>query len=226
MNRLIFYLLLLSVAGCVQVQPDNPDKEQPEPQPEVDYGFHDDFYYYNDEKVYLTSCEDEYVIAFCSNNKDEVLDYIDKNGFSYLYDYPIADTPPDTMSFNVPDELKSTLLFWIKGKGDVNKIPHIFFADRTYDLSTPEIHKRIYSTNRFCVLCDEDADEDMFALAMRYASEFKVFPVLNMKIGKNNWVWFACTDESAGNAVEIANWLHEKGGFSNAEPSFFSNVWD
>lgn len=224
MNRQFFYMLLLSVAGCAQITPDDPIPEQPEP--ETEYEFHDDYYYYNDEKIYLTSCEDEYVIVFNPNHKEEVLDYISKHDFSYLHDYPVTDASPDTVTFNVPDILKSSMLFWIKGKGDVSKIPHVFYCNKTHTLSNPDEHQRPHSTNRFCVLCDEDAEEDMYDRAMKYAAEFKIYPVLNIVIGKHNWVWFACTNESVGNPVELANWFRENGGFSNAEPSFSGNRWD
>lgn len=224
MNRLIFYLLLLSVVGCAQVHPDNPDnpdKEQPEP--EVDYGFHDEYYYTYGQKETLTPCSDEYVIAFSSNSKDQVIDYIESCGFAYILDYPIEYKSALNVEHDIPNYMQSYMLIWLKGKADnVKLIPNVFFSDIVYRHPHESDEYRILTTNRLVVTFDENATDENLALAMDYAVKFKIEPVYSVK----NNIWFACTDESAGNAIEIANWFCEN-GFPNSQPEFFEpNAWD
>lgn len=215
-------MLLLLVVGCAPVTPDDPIVEQPEPdipvipdlepQPDSVYVLHDNYCYYP-EKVYLTPCFDEHVIAFSISDNDEVLDYVLTHGYAILQG-PF-EFYPGYMQENFPEEWSSHKLLWIKGDGDVNDIPKIMYSTKLYMYKDQyEIEKRLYVTTRLFVKWE---NEEMLKLALRYAEELDL--ILEI-ISPSGQIAFMCTDESAGNPVEISNWFCEVGGF-NAYPFTF-----
>lgn len=222
MNRLFFCLLLALVVGCshdapvVELpEPDIPGIPDSESQPDSVYVLHDNYYYMPyPEKVYLTSCDDEYVIAFCISDKDEVLDYVLTHGYVILQG-PF-EFHPGYMNENFPEEWSSHVLLWIKGDGNVNEIPGIMYSTKLYIYKDQyEIEKRLYVTTRLFVKWE---NEEMLKLALKYAEELNL--ILEI-ISPNAQVAFMCTDKSAGNPVEISNWFCEVGGFPNARPFTF-----
>ena len=139
MNRLIFYLLLLSVVGCAQVQPDNPDKEQPGPVTD-EYLLHDSYFYDGSNKVFLTPCEDEYIIAFNVADKAEVYEYIKTEGFVELQGDMTFGTAGEERAY----PWNEYILAWLKGDGDVSSIPKVIYTGILYKYRT-EPEKRFYA---------------------------------------------------------------------------------
>lgn len=104
MKRLLMILLL--VAACHRVEPDSGDR------------FHDDYYYsdYPDHKVSLMACDDEYVVLFDTDYKEEVLDYIDKNGFTILLEPPRDLSYPNKDGFEIPEHLDELTQVFVMGQ--------------------------------------------------------------------------------------------------------------
>ena len=209
MNRLLFYLLLLSVVGCAQVQPDNPDKEQPGPVTD-EYLLHDSYFYDDSNKVFLTPCEDEYIIAFNVADKAEVYEYIKTEGFVELQGHMTFGTAGEERAY----PWNEYILAWLKGDGDVSSIPKVIYTGILYKYRT-EPEKRFYASHRLCV---KWSSEDMLKSALKYAEDLNL---LVDGIDAVDYVYFICTDESAGNSIEMANWFCEVGGFPDSSPMAF-----
>ena len=228
MNRsILFAALLFMTFGCSREDPQT-STDDPEQSQWGDYEFCDDYYYgdYPDVKVPLVPCNDEFVIVFDTDNKGEVVDYIDREGFTVLLDGPMDVTYPDKDGFEIPEYMQNLTLLFIMGNGDIDAIPHIIFSDNIYVAGDPGTH--LFTTNVFYVqYYDEGLGIDLFEEALRYADELKIIPKSISDFETNKWLGFICTDESAGKTVELANWFCEKAGFPGSNPSFMEeNIWD
>ncbi len=211
MKRLL--MIILMVTACHRVEPDSGDR------------FHDDYYYgeYPDRKVSLTACDDEYVVLFDTDYKEEVLDYIDKNGFTILLEPPRDLSYPDKDGFDIPEHLDELTQVFVMGDGDINAIPHLVFSDNLY--ISRDSGRHLYTTHRFYVkYYDEELKVDLYEDALRYAAELKITPVGTSESGNSRWIQFICTNGSAGKPVELANWFCEEAGFSGGYPLFSSGT--
>ena len=222
------------VSGCKKTVPDNSaikqeteQKTEQETEQERDYVMHHDYYYrtYPTDKVFLSTCEDEYVIGFKTEYKDEVLEYLENVGFTHLQSTAdmansyLKEFQPD---IEYPDYLLGYTLAWIKGNGEIDKIPRVFFSDNLYICNDmPE--DKFYTTLVFDIQWNDN--KQLLNKALEYAEEFKIFPDV---IGPSGYVRFMCINESKGTAIELANWFCEAGGFSYAQPAYLkeSSGWD
>ena len=216
MNRFLFIALMLCLAaGCSKIDPEQ----------NTDYGFHDDYVYRrNYENLDITPIEDEHYIMFKVDFKDEVFAYLKKKGFEHL-DTPYHHPDPIEQEFAIPGILNDLMSMNIKGKGRVDKIPHLVFSNRRY-IDTEGDTLNFTNTLSVKFLKEPtglgDDDYNMYSSLMDYADEFDIIPI---HLGERGWVTFACTVESLGNPIEIANWFSEKGGFPSAEPGMNCISW-
>lgn len=216
MNKLIFTVFILCLtAGCSKIDPDQ----------NTDYGFHDDYVYRKKYgNLYIIPIEDEHYIMFKVDFKDEVFAYLKKKGFELL-DTPFHHPDPIEHDFAIPGILNDLMSVNIKGKGHIDKIPHLVFSNRRYiDTEgdtlnfTNKLHVKFYKEPTSL----EEDDNNLYSLLMDYADEFDIIPT---HLGSGGWITFACTDKSIGNPIEIANWFCEKGGFPAAEPDMINISW-
>ena len=211
MNRFIFTALMLClIAGCSKIDPNQ----------QKDYGFNDDFYYnifssttdyihfippY--DKIYLTPCPDEYYIRFDTEHKEEVMKKLRKRGFQITRD-PV-DSRYGFDDFEIPDYLEYCSTVSVKGSGKISDIPHVIYSNHLYKLGEAMFGR----SNRFHVFYEYEQADEQLKTIFKYAEEFKIHPIQTYKFyGTPYWlISFACTNDSAGNPVELANWFTEAG---------------
>lgn len=221
-------LLIMMTVGCGHADPDKPAKE---PDPEVEYVFHDGFYYFHDSesdgKVYLTPCEDEYMIAFKADDAESVLNYIDANGYVHLQEHPGIISNTET---ELPELWRNYMVVWIKGSKEILELPEVFYSCQIYDRHKEPASKifdpeskfkgKFFPDGGFAVFLDDEHQEDMLNKVMQYAEDFNA--VLNYVTEYPKTVRFMCMPDSPYNPVEIANWFCEVAGF-DAEPISLNN---
>lgn len=220
-------LLIMMTVGCGQADPDKPAGE---PDPEVEYVFHDDFYYFHasdsNGKVYLTPCEDEYMIAFKADDAESVLNYIDANGYVHLQEHTgsISNTVTE-----LPELWRNYMVAWIKGPKEILDLPEVFYSCKIYDRHKEPASKfydpeskfegKFFPDGGFSVVLDDEHQEDMLNKVIQYAEDFNA--VLNHVTEYPKTVRFMCMPDSPYNPVEIANWFCEVAGF-HAEPIYWN----
>ena len=192
-----------------------------------DYEFHDGYYLYNGEKQYLTPVEDEYTIVFRTEDKDQVLAYLEENGWEILLGGPSEHPWQHWIGVfgGVYDFLIHSMVAQIKGSGDIDKIPHVYFSHNGC-VSQNGIH--LYPSNRVYVkYYDKESYGDRLTEALEYARQLQITPVGISDFEDSKYVTFLCTNNSAGNPLELANWFYEEKGFTTAEPDLWGNgSWD
>lgn len=215
MSRLLICLamsLMLFACGKPEEEPESEQFDSEE------YNFNDGYYLYNGQKIYLTPVEDEYTIVFKSEDKNEVLDYLERNGWVILFNGPYENTGQNWDDFEVPDYLKCSFTAQIKGKGNIGQIPHVYFSHNAYMLETGA---HVFQSNKIYVkYYDEGVYGDRLTEAWEYAQQLNIVPVSVSDLGSSKYVTFVCTNDSAGTPVELANWFCEEKGFTTAEPEF------
>lgn len=215
MKRLFICLVLpFLLSSCEQAKPDVQEE----------YNFNDGYYLYQGKKIYLTPVEDEYTIVFKAEDQNEVLDYLEKNGWEILFDGPYGTPDQTHYDFDVPDYVKSSVSAQIKGSGNVGMIPHVYFFINAHMLQ--DGIQPVYLSNSISVKYhDEESYGDRLSEALEYAQQLKIVPVRISDLVSSKYVKFICTNESAGNPLELANWFCEEKGFTSAEPGFVEQ-WD
>ena len=212
MNRLLICLAMsMMLFAC----------EKPKP---VEYNFNDGYYLYKGQKIYLTPIEDEYTIVFKSEDKSEVLNYLENNGWEILFDGPYESSGQNWDDFQVPDYLRYSVTAHIKGQGNIDMIPLVYFSHNAY---MSETGVQMFPTDRIYVkYYDEGVYGDRLIEAQEYAKQLNIVPVSVLDLGSSKYVTFVCTNDSAGNPLELANWFCEEKGFTTAEPEFWQDPND
>ena len=204
MDRLIFLALVMLMSSC-EPFPDNRDDG---------YVFHDDFYYESlakDKKCYLTKCQDEYFIIIRDSHQEHVLTELGKQGFQ-ITSGPTEKVFSNNSGYGVPDFLTDCKVLTVKGGGDIAEVKNLIYSNFLY---LDALQQTVGFSNIFGVRYE---NEQQHQILVEYAKQCQVYPIANYSDLK--WMTFACTNESIGNPVELANWLVEVGGFSIAQPDF------
>ena len=175
-----------------------------------DYVFHDDFYYgysyYSNsyEHYALTKAVQRYGLIADYSHKEEIEAHLNENGFevikSILYQ---------------PNGVNQYWLY-LSGKGDITQIPHTLYYTGLYQLDD----NRIFGVdNEFIVKYDGSITTK--DIIVEFAK------IHNVQVGRTEdrsrygycYIYLYCSNASSGNAVEMANWFVECGGFVDSFPS-------
>ena len=175
-----------------------------------DYVFHDDFYYgysYSSdtyEHYPLAKVREMYGLIVDYNHKDEIEGKIKSLGFEII---KAVVFKPNT---------ENQYWLYVSGTGEITQIPHILYCTNLYQLDD----KGIFGVdNEFVVKYDGSitTKDKIIELAKKH----------NVQVGKTEersrygycYIYLYCSKDSSGNAVEMANWFVERGGFLNTFPS-------
>jgi hypothetical protein len=207
MKKIIFCLFSLFVMGCGDVISEGNQDDIIDDIPIEEYVMHDDFYYKSDGSVVdLEVCDSEYVIALSSEDLNVVEEYLNDNGFTYVYG-PLQIGR--LVDFNSPSLGHCFYhLIWIYGDGDVDSIPDVFFLEKSYDVTDKSL-PRIYMTNQLLWNWDSEyaskGYDFLLQTALKYAEQLNLELVgLSLQQAR-----FNCTKNSVGNPIEISNWFWE-----------------
>ena len=176
-----------------------------------DYVFHDDFYYgysySNDtyEHYPLTKARDKYGLIVDYAHKEEVEGKIKTLGFVI------------NKAFVFKPNIEGWYWLYISGKGDVKQIPHVFYYTNLYQLDG---RKSVFGLdNEFVVKYDGSMEKTDQIIMLAKMHNIKVGTIEDKSRYGYSYIYLYCSKDSSGNAVEMANWFIECGGFPNTFPS-------
>lgn len=223
MDRIIVFLMLLIFTGCSTLSnEDNADSNfEKEENMEGKYVFHDDFYYTpgkGDGMCNLEKIQDEYFIFIDAKNLETVFTELADN------DFKVIDGPKThsflSCDYDLPSFCKDNRVLCVKGSGNLESISDIVFHNNLY--RDENGFSQIGKSNTFYVRCSGNAIDQV----VRYAEQLDVFPV--NYVSEYDRMCLLCTDESAGNPVEMSNWFVEEAGFEYAQPNYIeiSSPWE
>lgn len=176
-----------------------------------DYVFHDDFYYgysYSSdsyEHYPLRKAHNKYGIIVDFTHKEEVEGKIKALGF--VINKAIVFKPNTDGQY----------WFYISGEGDIKQIPNVFYYTNLYQLDGG---KSVFGLdNEFVVKYDGSMEKTDQIIMLAKRHNIKVGAIENRSRYGYSYIYLYCSIDSSGNAVEMANWFIECGGFPNTYPS-------
>lgn len=205
MNRIIFYALAFIFCGCNHLTHDDTKKN--------DYTLHDDYYYLTKtNKQLLTKSSDNYFLVIKTKYQDNVLAELENRNFKITV-YPAQINFAIKTGYRIPETLTDCSVLCIQGDNSLEGISGIIYSNHLYyDTS----HQLIGRSNVLVVKYENDGQQ--LCKLMDYAKLHNIHPTAeypNLQL-----IIFACTNESSGNPVELANWFVEIGGFPMAQPEY------
>lgn len=181
-----------------------------------DYVFHDDYYWFysfqqkKHSKEPLTHYPDRFAIFYISEKKEEVKEGLEAIGFRFI---------KETM-YNYRFQSNSSILCdvsVIEGKGSITDIPYVIYSCPMYVLNNG---KMFGADPKFSVRFDESKAQEQ--QLRHYADIHNLIPLGPEGKGSisRKYYAFECTNESSGNAIEMANWFVECTEFKIAQARF------
>ena len=216
MNRLTLFILICLAASCSKIDPEQ----------KTDYEFHDDFryrYFTNNDTIYLTPCSDEYFIRFETEHKEEVM-------LNLRQRFQILTGPYEDeymfVDFEIPDDIKNSSYVIVKGMGNITTVPHLIYYNHLYFNGSG---RSVGKSNSLKVLYEFKQADELLKTILQHAEELKTHPIKEniihgTRFGTIVELTIACTNNSAGNPVEIANWFVEEAGFLDYPEGGFQNT--
>lgn len=181
------------------------------------YVFHNDFFYYHGEKIPIRPIEDRWYVIIKTADSERILSEFERNGIvmdkdSYR-DIGIDKSP----WFDVPEELKDCHeLVVTSSKDPAEVVSGIINSNHLY-LVEHYTYEDNVSNGLSVGIAEANATEAMASLK-RYVSELGVYIISCDEFYGDLFLMLACTNRSAGDNVQVANWLYETGQFMFAAP--------
>lgn len=200
-NVLVLAAILLAI-GC-----SNPESEV----------FHDDYYYSDrDVKFQLQPSSDEYYLVVKTAMVESAVAELQSKGFE------ITEGPAGCEFYHelfaVPEELTGCYSICVKGACALERVNVDFIYSNC--LYYGENGILCGKSNQFYVRYDPSDEAGQLKRIETYANQHHVHPLA--VFSDLAVIILACTDDSAGNPVEMANWFVETAGFPMAQPEYSS----
>lgn len=176
-----------------------------------DYVFHDDFYY---GYSYSGNTYEHYPLTKALNTYGLIVDYTHKvevEGKIKALGFVI------NKAFVFKPKLEGQYWLYISGKGDIKQIPHVFYYTNLYKLDDG---KSVFGLdNEFVVKYDGSQESKDKIVLMAKRHNIQVGTIEDRSRYGYCYIYLYSSKDSSGNAVEMANWFVECGGFPNTFPS-------
>ena len=203
-HSVILTLAALLLCGCAK-----DDNEA--------YVFHNDFFYYHGEKIPIRPIEDRYYVIIKAADSARILSEFELNGIVMDMDSYRVIGLNNHPRFDVPDELMDCHeLVVTSSKDPAEVVSGIINSNHLY-----LVEHYTYEYNKSFILgvgiAKENATEALASLK-RYASQLGVYILKCTDSYGDLALNLACTNRSAGDNVQVANWLYETGEFMFASP--------
>ena len=223
MKKLFTLLLLPLMLGALAACSDSseelvkPEKEALETR--THNATPSDYYWYNNKKTPIELDEEKSFILIHENDKMNVVSQLVEMGikeediiFSDYGVYPnIFENPSETV-YQFSDVLKATIAINYE---KALKIPELIYAGPCILWINPHL-QNIPMTNLIYVFCNNEAN------LISMAKEYNVLIFGKLQGFDENVYVVACTRDSKGHTLDIANAFYESGLIKGAEPSFIS----
>lgn len=171
--------------------------------------------YHDGYSTPITKKQDEHYLIIDKSEKTNALTYLVDNGFTVM-----ENSEDGTGAFYyLSGELQDCLQITVRGAGDVFKVPGVVYTAPLYNNDENFKVKTFGRGNMVSVGFPFDWDYEKELRHMTYVEKYAemldiylVEKYLSESYG--SCVVFGVTNESAGNAVEVANWFSEVAGYS------------
>ena len=215
--KYIFIILMVFAVWCCS--PLSDDK------PEIDEMIEYDGYYWLEKggrTEALVPVDGIYFIVYDARYRIEVENSLSKAGFEF-YTEPVRGTLKHWFQegYDMPDYFKGIGYAKIKGNRNPKDIPHIIYSNHCYKHPDKDavignffILTITCTTQEETILADEYADQLGLVKAGYTLSSGGDKTLFNVNL--------FCTNQSAGNCVEICNWLMENTIYNSISFDFFN----
>lgn len=205
MKRLIALAFILLCCAC--------EKTVIDPEHDADYVFHDDYYVVAKEQQILESVLGDHFLIIKEKDKAAVLADLEANGFQivtepYKWVYYAAEE-------NDADETMSKCVaLTVHGYKNISLIRNVIYSNHMYKNQAGET---VGKSNTFLIKFTKNQRDAQMIKLKEYQKQHKF---LIMGDASSEYFRLACTNETSGNIVEMANWFLEVAEFKTAEPEF------
>lgn len=210
----IFFLSIIVFTGCQKYTPEELNEGSPQTRAA---GVTGNYYWYNGEKIYLTPKADKQFILFRTS---------DANSISSLLPASAAGKSPTETS--IQKVVLSARLKPIDENSSLITEDYSWTTISTNDLNAVRSTAIIYSAPYFTLPDGKEAGlSHLFYVKAKSIKDYRVLQQFAEEnkvkvLGRNEYMrdWFtlSCTNESAGNALEMANKFYENGPFESCQP--------
>lgn len=205
MKKIIALALFFLCCAC--------EKNGTEPVIQESYRFHDDYYTVAKEQYNLHTLYNEHFLIIKEKDKETVMSHLEAEEFQittepYKWIYYTSD------EYDTADILSKCIAFTVSGHGKISSIPKVIYSNHLYRNDDGNI---IGKTNTFLIKFTKNLRDIQLIKIKEYAEEHKF---LILGDASSEYFRLACTDETSGNCVEMANWFLDVAGFKAAEPEF------
>ena len=196
-NSVILTLAALLLCGCAK-----DDNEA--------YVFHNDFFYYHGEKIPIRPIEDRYYVIIKAADSARILSEFERNGIVMDRD-SYRNYEFRSPRFNIPQELQDcSEMVVTSAKDPTEGVSGIINSNHLY-----LVEHYTYEDNISNGLIVGIENEKQLDVLKGYAANLKIHLVAYESIS----AYLLCTNRSAGDNVQVANWLYETGEFMFAAPA-------
>lgn len=205
MRKLIALALVLFCCAC--------EKKGTEPVLQDYYVFHDDYYTVDKEQFCLESLPDEHFLIIKEKDRETVINYLESKGFQITTE-PYKWVYYTSEEYDTAEILSKCVAFTVSGKGKLSSVPNVIYSNHLYRNAGGNT---VGKTNTFLIKFTKNLRDIQLIKIPEYAEQHNL---LLMGDVSTEYFRIACTNETSGNCVEMANWFVEVAGFKSAEPEF------
>lgn len=199
-NSVILTLAALMLCGC--------SKDD-----EATFVFHNDYYWNNGTKIPCRPIPNRWYVIYKAADSARILSEFERLGFSYE-NHRAYGTKEASLRY--PEELRNCNHMTVTASYDpADAVEGIVSSGNVYILLPSEME--CGGSNFITASLN---DETQLELLKEYAKSLRIFITYTIRFDSFIGVFLACTNRSAGDFVQVANWLHETGDFGSVHPLF------
>ena len=201
MRKFIALALILICCACEKSGPDQGD-----------YTFHDRYFTSAKVQHNLERAAGEYFVLIKEKEAAGVIARLETEGFTVTTE-PYKWIYYTSEEYNA-DQLAKCVAFTVQGYEKALYVPNAVYTNHLYKNEAGDV---VGKTNTFLIKFTKNQRDAQLVKVKEYAKEHKF---LILGDASSEYFRLACTDETSGNCVEMANWFVEVAGFKAAEPEF------
>lgn len=240
MKRLLFFLLVFSCCGCSDedtiAKPDGPNIKPwpPEGNPsvlpplppaviDIAEGEYDGYWYPDGKRKRLEAIPDKFFVIFKEADAENIYRQLSENGFSVR---PGTITRYSTSNYlydGYPEELFDCLCMEVEGSERIDAVEGLVYSNHLYYMPESSAPDMAVGSSNFLYL--HIRSEEDIETVERHLRDLHAYAVGRKSLLFENFRSVVCISGSAGNHVQVANWLRNTGLFAFAYPEMNDIIW-
>lgn len=205
MKRFLAFAFILLCCAC--------EKNVIDTEYDPDYVFHDDYYIVEKEHHSLETIYSNHFLIIKEKDKEAVMADLEANGFKIVTE-PYKWIYYATEGNDADETLSKCVALTVEGHKSISLIRKVIYSNHMYRNQAGET---IGKSNTFLIKFTKNQRDAQMIKLKEYQ---KMHKFLILGDASSEYFRLACTNETTGNCVEMANWFVEAAGFKTAEPEF------